>query len=81
MNAISGCPSLATVASAGDVAGAFCGAQHQILFYDNEVTGDGAAGLAGNSDTDAREMSVATTAHLIFVAATSFAEVQTPFPS
>jgi len=50
---------------------------------------DGAAGLIGKSgrntadacDTNASEMSVDTTAHFIFVAATTFTEVETPFPS
>ena len=49
---------------------------------------NGAAGFIGNSgrntanacDTNASEMSVATTAHFICVVKTEFTEVRTPFP-
>ena len=50
---------------------------------------NGAEGLIGNSgrntadacDTNASVMSVATTAHFIFVVKTEFTELRTPFPS
>ena len=69
--------------------GLFCGPQHQIISYDNELTvkwrrrfdWNSGRNTADACDANAREMSVEATAHFIFVAATIFTEVRTPFPS